>query len=73
MGVHISFVRSTNLDQWTWIQLRTMKCGGNDAFQRDIPKSKYADAKTKYSSAEAARYRDKLQKLVADDERKYKI
>jgi len=30
MGVHISFVRSTEMDKWTAEQIKTMTVGGNE-------------------------------------------
>ncbi|KAH9452525.1 hypothetical protein MJO29_008453 [Puccinia striiformis f. sp. tritici] len=72
MGVHISFVRSTNLDQWTWVQLRTMKVGGNGTFQDFLNKhpgafSSSSDTKSKYSSKSADLYKEELKrKCLAD-------
>ncbi|KAG8923137.1 ADP-ribosylation factor GTPase activating protein, ER-Golgi transport [Tulasnella sp. 417] len=73
MGVHISFVRSTNLDSWTLAQLRTMKVGGNqsatDYFTRAGGGSLLSDTDTrkKYSSRFAEGYKEELAKRVQQD------
>lgn len=65
LGVHISFVRSTNLDQWTWDQLRIMKVGGNLAAEKGGIKT-VGDIKMRYDSDSADAYRKAL-KAKADD------
>lgn len=73
LGVHISFVRSTVLDQWSWDQLRTMKVGGNDSatkyFQSHGGSAALAskDPKTKYQSAAAVKYKEELKRRAAED------
>ncbi|KAG9315478.1 Arf GTPase activating protein [Chiua virens] len=68
MGVHISFVRSTNLDSWQLNQLRTMKVGGNasamEFFTRHGGASLLSDTdpKKKYSSRAAELYKEELAK-----------
>ncbi|KAI7830944.1 hypothetical protein BX661DRAFT_142086 [Kickxella alabastrina] len=76
MGVHISFVRSTNLDSWSWDQLRVMKVGGNGnaaEFWRLkncgnlLSGGSGGDIKTKYTSRAAQLYKAHLQKLSQQD------
>ncbi|EPE02333.1 arf gtpase-activating protein [Ophiostoma piceae UAMH 11346] len=77
LGVHISFVRSTNLDQWQWDQLRIMKVGGNESatkfFQQNGGSAALnsKDAKTKYQSNAATKYKDELKKRAARDAKEY--
>ncbi|KAF8955851.1 hypothetical protein BDZ97DRAFT_1907447 [Flammula alnicola] len=73
MGVHISFVRSTNLDSWQLVQLRTMKVGGNASAKEFFTKHggssllSDSDTKKKYSSRVAELYREELARRVKDD------
>ncbi|KAL1899074.1 ADP-ribosylation factor GTPase activating protein, ER-Golgi transport [Sporothrix stenoceras] len=77
LGVHISFVRSTNLDQWQWDQLRVMKVGGNDSatkfFQQNGGSAALnsKDPKTKYQSNAATKYKEELKKRAARDAKEY--
>ncbi|KAI0310291.1 Arf GTPase activating protein [Amylostereum chailletii] len=76
MGVHISFVRSTNLDTWQLNQLRTMKVGGNasanEFFTRHGGSSLLndSDTKKKYSGRVAELYREELARRVKEDAQK---
>ncbi|KZT36426.1 ArfGap-domain-containing protein [Sistotremastrum suecicum HHB10207 ss-3] len=73
MGVHISFVRSTNLDSWQTNQLRTMKVGGNQSATDFFTKRGGAalltdsDTKKKYTSQIAPLYKEELARRVKED------
>ncbi|KAF4303455.1 putative arf gtpase-activating protein [Botryosphaeria dothidea] len=77
MGVHISFVRSTNLDIWQWDQLRIMKVGGNESATKYFQSHggtaalNSKDPKAKYSSNAATKYKEELTRRVAVDKKQY--
>uniref|UniRef100_A0A7N0TAQ3 Arf-GAP domain-containing protein n=1 Tax=Kalanchoe fedtschenkoi TaxID=63787 RepID=A0A7N0TAQ3_KALFE len=68
LGVHVSFVRSTNLDSWTPEQLKTMCFGGNNRAQVFFKQHGWNDGgkiEAKYTSRAANMYRQVLSKEVA--------
>ncbi|KAL5105482.1 ADP-ribosylation factor GTPase-activating protein 2 [Taenia crassiceps] len=74
LGVHLSFIRSTQLDtSWTWPQLRAMQVGGNGKaaafFQQHG--GMLDDIKQRYSSRVARLYKNKIEKLANDAMRTY--
>ncbi|KAF2433641.1 putative ARF GTPase activator [Tothia fuscella] len=77
MGVHISFVRSTNLDIWQWDQLRIMKVGGNESATKYFQSHggsaalNSKDPKTKYTSNAATKYKEELGRRVVADQKLY--
>ncbi|KAL0913907.1 hypothetical protein M5K25_017399 [Dendrobium thyrsiflorum] len=68
LGVHISFVRSTNLDSWSPEQLRMMAFGSNNRAQVFFKQHGWTDGgktEAKYASRAAELYRQILSKEVA--------
>ncbi|XP_022736065.1 probable ADP-ribosylation factor GTPase-activating protein AGD8 [Durio zibethinus] len=68
LGVHISFVRSTNLDSWSPEQLKMMIYGGNNRAQVFFKQHGWTDGgkiEAKYTSRAADLYRQLLSKEVA--------
>lgn len=78
LGVHISFVKSLNLDQWQRIQLRHFKFGGNQVAKEFFTKNGglqflngKLDPTTKYTSPVAKKYKEKLKKTAQQDALKH--
>ncbi|XP_043938624.1 ADP-ribosylation factor GTPase-activating protein 2 isoform X2 [Protopterus annectens] len=74
LGVHLSFIRSTELDSnWNWLQLRCMQVGGNakaTAFFRQHGCTT-SDTNAKYNSRAAQMYREKIRHLATAAMSKY--
>lgn len=71
-----AYYSSTNLDIWSWIQLRTMKVGGNasytDFLARHPGSSSFgSDTKDKYGSRAALLYKEELARRAAVDEQAF--
>ncbi|XP_066251801.1 ADP-ribosylation factor GTPase-activating protein 2 isoform X2 [Euwallacea similis] len=69
LGVHLSFVRSTQLDtNWTPLQIRQMQLGGNTAATQffNLHNCNTNDSQKKYNSRAAQLYREKLHKAALD-------
>lgn len=68
MGVHTSFVRSVDLDEWTQSQIDAMRLGGNGPartyFRKQGVSDMHGKIEKKYTSKAAQMYRVELQKLV---------
>lgn len=79
LGVHITFVKSSTLDKWTINNLRRFKYGGNhkahDYFMKHNGKqfldTSNSNAKLKYTSNVARRYKEHLDNLVQKDTELY--
>jgi ADP-ribosylation factor GTPase-activating protein 2/3 len=68
MGVHTTFVRSVDLDEWTQRQIDSMRLGGNSNALAYFRKQGLTDMRTKiekkYTSKAAQSYRTVLAKMV---------
>mmetsp|Transcript_22602 Transcript_22602/g.47142 ORF Transcript_22602/g.47142 Transcript_22602/m.47142 type:complete len:351 (-) Transcript_22602:49-1101(-) len=68
MGVHTTFVRSVDLDEWTQRQIDAMRLGGNENcrafFRKHGQTDLHGKIEKKYTSKAAKLYREELNKLI---------
>jgi hypothetical protein len=75
--LHLAFLewrfdilRSVQLDSWTIDQLRVMKLGGNEAATQALKGVSFKDVKSKYTSRQMLQYKERLNHLVLQDQKK---
>uniref|UniRef100_A0A3B4Z165 ADP-ribosylation factor GTPase-activating protein 3 n=1 Tax=Stegastes partitus TaxID=144197 RepID=A0A3B4Z165_9TELE len=74
LGVHLSFIRSTELDfNWSWFQLRCMQVGGNASAITYFNQHgcTVSAANAKYNSRAAQLYREKIKNLATQATRRH--
>lgn len=80
LGVHISFVKLSNLDSWQRIQLRHFKFGGNHVAKefylkngglQFLSKNGLVDIKMKYTAPVATKYKERLKRKAQEDAAKH--
>jgi len=67
MGVHISFMRSTELDEWKPEEARRMAIGGNGPAREFFKQHGCTDAKNRYTTIAAQMYKKRLDKICAGE------
>ena len=67
LGVHISFMRSAELDTWKPEEAMRVYYGGNGAARDYFKQHGILDAKNKYNTTAAQMYKRRLDKLVAGE------
>lgn len=63
LGVHLSFVRSIQMDSWTDKQIKTLRVGGNKNMKAFFEKYQVPETlsiKEKYNTAQAEAYRERI-------------